>query len=117
MKHELRKLKSSDIGQVCKIIKAIGIKEFKSCFKVDDFHDGKIEKIGLDVFIDILDIVMNNITSAQKEIDVFIASLIDVSLEDVQNMDLDEYTDIITEIVQKDEFRDFFGRVGKLLNQ
>lgn len=117
MKYELREVKSSDIGQVCKIFKAIGLKEFKSCFKVDDFQDGKLEKIGLDVFVDILDIIMTNISSAQKEVDVFVASLTGMSLEDIQDMGLVEYTDLITEIIQKDDFKDFFSRVWKLLNQ
>ena len=37
-KYALRPLVAADMGAICKIITAIGVREFKNCFKVEDFN-------------------------------------------------------------------------------
>lgn len=130
MEYVLRELKASDIGICCKIINGIGLKEFKGCINLGDFvpnevdENGKpkfdmksLEKIGLDIMLSIGSIVLENIPKVQKDIDTFLASLTNQKIQDIQDMGLVEYTDLIIAVVQKEEFKDFFEHVMKLFNQ
>lgn len=118
MTYEMRKLKSSDLGIVCKILSGIGVKEFKTCFNIQDFKNNNKnpEQLGMNVVFDIGGIIIENIPKVQKDIDCFIASLIGQDIQQVQDMDFAEYGSLIIEIVAKEEFKDFFKSVMKLFN-
>lgn len=117
-KYELRSLIASDLGTVCKIVTAIGIRQFKDCFKVEDFKKGAdIEKIGLGVVFDIAGIIFANFSKAETDIQSFLASLTGMTLDDIRNLSLADYGEMIIDVVTKEEFKDFFGRVMKLLNR
>lgn len=117
MTYELRKLKSSDLGIVCKILSGIGIKEFKTCFNIQDFKNSKNpEQVGMNVVFDIGGIIIENIPKVQKDIDLFISSLTGQDIQQIHDMDFAEYGSLIIEIVAKEEFKDFFRHVMKLLN-
>ena len=117
-KYELRPLVAADMGAICKIISAIGVREFKNCFKVEDFNkkDTNAEQIGFNVLFDIAGIVIANIPKAEKEIQSFIASLTGMPVSFVKSMPFADYGEIIVNIVTKEEFQDFFRRVMKLFN-
>lgn len=116
MEYELRELKSSDMGQVCKIIKAIGIKEFKESFNVDDIKGGNVEAVGFEVMFGIATTVIENIPKAQKDIDSFLASITGMKVAEIQDMNLGDYGDLIVQVVGKKEFKDFFSHAMKLFN-
>ncbi len=117
-KYELRSLIASDLGTVCKIVTAIGIRQFKDCFKVEDFKKGAdIEKIGFGVVFDIAGIILANFSKAETDIQSFLASLTGMTLDDIRNLSLADYGEMIIDVVTKEEFKDFFGRVMKLLNR
>ena len=116
--YDLRPLVASDMGAICKIITAIGIREFKKCFNVEDFKDAKeinVEALGFSVMFDIAGIVIENIPKAEGEIQYFIASVTGMKLPEVKKMPFADYGELIIDIVTKEEFRDFFKRVVKLL--
>ena len=117
-KYELRSLIASDLGTVCKIVTAIGIRQFKDCFKVEDFKKGAdIEKIGFGVVFDIAGIILANFSKAETDIQSFLASLTGMTLDDIRNLSLADYGEMIIDVVTKEEFKDFFGRAMKLLNR
>lgn len=117
-KYELRSLIASDLGTVCKIVTAIGIRQFKDCFKVEDFKKGAdIEKIGFGVVFDIAGIILANFSKAETDIQSFLASLTGMTPDDIRNLSLADYGEMIIDVVTKEEFKDFFGRVMKLLNR
>lgn len=118
-KYELRPLVAADMGAICKIISAIGIREFKGCFNVEDFKGETldVEKIGFNVLFDIAGIVITNIPKAEKEIQMFVANLTGMKQAEVEKMPFADYGELIVEIVMKEDFRDFFGRVMKLFNR
>lgn len=117
--YELRPLIASDMGAICKIISAIGIREFKGCFNINDFKGNKknLEEIGYGVMFDIAGIIISNIPKAEKEIQTFVASVVGMKQTDVAKMPFADYGELIMEIVTKEDFRDFFGRVAKLFNR
>ena len=114
---ELRPLKSTDMGAVCKIISAIGIRQFKDCFNIEDFEGKKdVRSFGFDVFFDITGIILSNIPRAEKEIMAFVASVSGIEVKELEEMPFAEYGELVTRIITKDDFKDFFSRVMKLFN-
>lgn len=118
--YELRGLKASDLGAICKIISAIGIKEFRSCFESEEIMtavkkgDANLESIGISIMFDIVGIITSNIPKAEKEIQMFVSSVSGLKLADVVAMPLADYGELIMKIVMMPDFKDFFLRAFKL---
>ena len=116
-KYELRPLIASDMGAICKIITAIGIRQFKECFKVDDFKGKNEEQIGFGVVFDIAGIIIANMPKAEEEIHAFLASLTGKKVSEIKKMQFADYGELIMQVVMKEDFQDFFKRVMKLFNR
>lgn len=117
---ELRKLKSDDIFSMCTIIKKIGVDEFKKCFSdsgvIDAIAEGKSSnKVGFDIVFNIVALIIGNLPSAKKDIYEFLASLAGAKPEDIANLGIDEFAEMIAEVFQKEEFGGFFKVVLKFL--
>lgn len=122
MDYEFRKLVATDIPAMCKIITAIGIKEFRACFENEDIariaksaEDKDYSAIGIGVFIDVANVVLSNIPKCQTEIIAFLASISNLSKEEIENMELASFAQMIIDVIQKPEFKDFTGVVSKFL--
>lgn len=115
--YEVRPLVATDMGAICKIISAIGIRQFKDCFKVDDFKNGNVEEIGFNVLIDIGGIIISNIPKAEDDILAFVASVTGLKISEVKALPFADYGELIVQIVTKEDFKDFFKRVMKLFNR
>lgn len=115
--YKVRSLVATDMGAICKIISAIGIRQFKDCFKVDDFKNGNVEEIGFNVLIDIGGIIISNIPKAEDDILAFVSSVTGLKISEVKALPFADYGELIVQIVTKEDFRDFFKRVMKLFNR
>lgn len=119
-KYELRGLKATDLGHICKIISTIGIREFKSCFENKELKkviaSGKIDtkSIGFGIMFDLAGIIISNIPKAEKEIQMFVASVAGMKVSELQEVPFAEYGEMIIAICMKEDFKDFFGRAIKL---
>ena len=116
-KYELRPLVASDMGAICKIITAIGIKQFKDCFKVEDFSGGNVEELGFGIVFDCIGIILDNFPKAEEEIQSFLASVSGMKVSEIKKMPIADYGEMIMDVVTKDDFKDFFKRVMKLFNR
>lgn len=118
----LRKLEAKDIAPMASILSKIGMKEIKSCFNPDDLQElasGKNTEeaaavVGFTVVFDIASVILGNYEKCQDDIFRFIAGLSGKSKEDIAKLPLDTFFELIIEIVQKEEFKDFFKVVSKL---
>ena len=63
--YELRPLVATDMGIICSIISAIGIKEFRNSFNLQDFQGKDVEAVGIGVFFDIAGIIIHLIILAE----------------------------------------------------
>lgn len=120
MKYTLRTLTSKDIFPVCKILKKIGVKEFKSAFNNPELiaslsskqmsNDELVLAASLDTILDIVGIIITNLPACEKELYEFLMSVIkeDVKLPDLQEMPLPEFATLVKDVIGKDEFKDFF---------
>lgn len=118
--YELRPLVAVDMGPICKIISAIGVRQFKECFNIDQIKSvdkTDIEKIGFSVVFDIAGIIISNIPKAEGEIQAFLASLTGAKIDEIKKMPFADYGEMIIDVVTKKEFQDFFKRVMKLFDR
>jgi len=125
MSYELRKLTSKDIFPMVKLISKFGINEFKKCFDPANVKgllnekgeiNGEItDYVGMSIAFDIAAIVMSNLGKCEDEIYDFLSSLSNLKRKQIEELSPAEFAQMIIDIIQKDEFKDFFGVVSKLL--
>ena len=121
-KIELRKLEAKDVAPMASILSKIGMKEIKACFNPDDIQEivsGKDAEdaaaaVGFTVIFDIAGVILGNYEKCQDDIFKLIASLSGKDKEGIAKLPLDTFFELIIEIVQKEEFKDFFKVVSKL---
>ena len=122
-KYELRQLQASDVFIMARILHSIGIDEFKYVFNADFVNaavqnsEGEAEitvAVGLDIFFEIAGIVMGNMEKCEKDVYSFLGSLSGMESKDIESLPMDTFVEMIIDVVQKDEFKDFMKVVSKL---
>lgn len=118
--YELRTLCAEDVFPMFKIISKIGIKEFKSCFESEDVkavingEQADLNAVGLAVAVDIAGVIMANIPNAKEDIYLFLSQISNMSKDDIKELPISTFAEMIIDVVKKEEFKDFFGVVSKL---
>lgn len=124
--YTFRKLTAVDIAPMCRIISKIGINEFGKCFESESVKklinkgvndSAKNKAVGFQVIIEIANVVISHIPDCENEIFALLASVTDLDIDSIKTFDLAEFTQMLIDFVQKEEFKDFFGVVSKLLKQ
>lgn len=131
---ELRELKSSDIFPMFKIMGKIGFKDLKdrltpdkvkeltSMFKQNANTESGADAeeqmmfVGFNIIFEVVEIIMGNLPSCEQEIYSFLAGLSGMKVKDVANLPLATFTEMIVEVLKKEEFKDFFKVVSRLFN-
>ena len=128
-----RPLQAEDTFLVCKVIKAIGIKEFKACFEdggiqemvaqlmggnQDEAEQGGNEaavvKAGISVFMEIADVIIGNIPKCENEIFQLLSATSNMSEKAIRKMGFADFFGMIIDFIKKEEFRDFIKVVSRL---
>lgn len=126
--YELRTLCADDIFPMFKIVSKIGIKEFKTCFESDDVKDAikaannggengerdAVEAIGIGVALDVAGVIMENIPNTKEDVYLFLSQVSGMSKDDIKVLPMATFTEMIIDVVRKEEFKDFFKVVSKL---
>lgn len=119
-KFELRKLCAKDIFVMVKIISKIGISEFNNCFNTPSVK-GKIRGnadfsvIGLEVIIEMVGTVLENLPRCETDIYSFLADLSGMKSNEISELGMSEFAELIEAVLTKEEFKDFFTVVSKYL--
>lgn len=124
-KYNLRKLTSKDVFPMFNIISKIGVKEFKNCFESDTVKEAikkmgeqdsedALNAVGFAVITDIASIIISNIGYAEAEIYSFLSGLSGMTKNELEEMDMVTFFEMIVDVIKKDEFKDFIGVVSKL---
>ena len=118
-KLKLRKLKSKDLFTMTRFFKKIGIEniidEITSNTKVDAEDAEAVEERGAGIFTKIATLVFDNLDTLETEVNALLADLTDTDEEIIQNLDLVEYGELITGLIQKEELKSFFSSFGSLV--
>ena len=125
--YELRRLTADDVFPMFQIVSKIGIKEFKGCFESPEvmkmIHEaasgkGKVDvktSVGMIVAFDVAGIVLSNLAKCKNDIYQFLAQLSGQSVKDIAELPMMTFFEMIVDVFKKDEFKDFFQVVVKLL--
>lgn len=114
-----RTLTSKDIFPICGILRKIGVKELRSAFSNADGINPKDKKIdltaiGMDIFFDITGTIVSNLPSCEREIYTFLSSVVrkddggEMSVDELKEMPMGDFAQVIMDVVSKQEFKDFF---------
>ena len=114
METTLRTLEAKDIAPMASILSKIGVKEFKDCFPTN-IETKDMEAVGMSVAFELGGIVLANYGKCQDDIFKFLASLTGLDKEAVEKLPLATFAEMVVDVVKKEEFKDFFLVVSKLL--
>ena len=126
--YAFRRLNSTDVFPMCKIIGAIGVNEFKACFEGDGImdmiktfgNDGdeskNIVSLGISVGLEIANTIFNNLPKCESSIYQLLSQTSNLSIDEVKALDFVVFTEMIIDFVKKEEFKDFIKVVSKLFN-
>lgn len=122
--YKLRNLTADDIFPMFQIVSKIGIKEFKSCFdtpeikgviaKVTAGEEADLNAVGMFVAIDIASIIIGNLPKCKDDIYLLLSQLSGMDKKTIAALPLATFIQMVTDVVRKDEFKDFFQVVAKL---
>lgn len=127
--YTLRNLCAKDIFPMAKIIRKIGLKDIGGCFSLDEIKatvepsdkdgaeknsDDVAETVGITVVLKIVDVVLENLSTAEQEIFNFIAGVAEITADDVANLSMDVFFDMLVDIFKKKEFVGFMKAVLRL---
>ena len=139
---ELRELKAKDILPMVKILQKIGLKQIREMLTPDKIkelmtamksepdqdqqepdqqEDQQEEKIdgrtilGFNLIMEVVGLVLDNLPACESDIYKFIGSVSNLTPEQVADLPLGEFTDVIVRILKDDGFSDFFKAVSKFV--
>ena len=123
---ELRKLQSSDLFRMVRIINGIGFKTIKDSINVDEINklrkgmtdentDEITSQVGVSVVMSILGVVVENLPKVENDVYEFCGSVAGIKPKDVAKMEMGEFMDLLVAIFKMDGFKDFFSRASKLI--
>lgn len=140
---ELRELKAKDILPMVKILQKIGLKQIREMLTPDKIKelmtamksepdqdsdqqedpDQKQEEkidgrtiLGFNLIMEVVGLILDNLPACESDIYKFIGSVSNLTAEQVADLPLGEFTDIIVRILKDDGFSDFFKAVSKLVD-
>lgn len=128
---ELRNLQATDIFLIVKILNKIGYEKIRKEINVDEImsvreklsttDDEKkktslIAEYGVNVVMSVLGILLENLPLIEQDLYNFVGSVAGIKAKDVAKMDINKFVDLLIEIINKEEFKDFFKRASKLIN-
>lgn len=120
--YTLRALEAKDVFLMSKIIGAIGIKEFKDCFESDAIKsmitnpddEEAVAAVGVAVFLDIAETIFKNLQYCEKDVYTFLGNLSGMKTEQIESLPMVTFTEMILDVIKKEEFKDFIGVVSTL---
>ena len=118
-KYELRTLKSTDLFAVIKLVKKIGLDNVSKAFESENIaqllaSNGNEAQVGMAVVLDIAQVVIDRLNDCEKEIYDLLSQVSNLSVKEVKELDMDEFVEMLIELIQKDDFKNTFTKVVSL---
>jgi hypothetical protein len=137
----LKKLGAPVIFSMCKIIKGIGINEFKTLFggegalkniinmskaesakkangKSDEENANSdldaIIEIGAGIMLNVVGVVIENLPKCENDIYKFLSMVSNLSEKEVKSLSMADFTQMIIDVIKKEDFADFIKVVFTL---
>ena len=136
--YTLRALETDDIFPMMNIITKIGIKRFKACFENEEVSGAissalaarkagddnaeaaatakaAVERVGMFVMIDVADILLSSLPLCKDDLYLLLSQLSGKTTEEIGKQPPRTTIRMIKDVLQKDNFADFFGDVLSLV--
>ncbi|MFA9375594.1 MAG: hypothetical protein ACERKZ_02455 [Lachnotalea sp.] len=137
----LRKLNSTDLFPMIKIISKIGLGELTQVLEgnviqdlvskvkgeevnteeeVNETNGESVEEknqfiVGIGIALKLANKILENIPSCEREIYTLLSNVSGITVEDVKVLDLDIFLEMIMDFIMKDEFKSFFKVASKYI--
>ena len=122
--YSFRRLNSTDIFLMTKIIGKIGINEFTTCLEKDSVKQllasitntdaaNATTMVGISVILEAANVIMGNLSKCEAEIYQLLANVSGMTVKEIKGLDGVVFFEMVMDFVMKDEFRDFIKVVSK----
>lgn len=125
-KYTFRKLNSTDMFLMFRIISKIGINEFTDCFGKDSVKqmigkfsggnktiDDAAAVVGISVMLEMANVVLGNLHKCESEIYQMLSNTSNLTVDEVKALDMVTFAEMVIDFIKKDEFKDFIKVVLK----
>ena len=127
-KYVFRELKSTDVFPMLKLLNKIGVKEFKGCIESPDVKaainkavdggmsgDELANAVGINVIMEIAGVIFENIPKCEEDIYTLLSGVSNLSKEEVKELKMAEFFEMIIDFIRVDGFKDFIKVVSGFL--
>lgn len=125
--YTLRALAAKDVFPMVKIISKIGINEFTKAFESDEVkqlitavtseedagNNDKLTVVGISVALDVANTVLVHLGSCEQEIYTFLAGVSGMTKQEIEELPMNTFFEMIVDVFKKAEFKNFIGVVSK----
>lgn len=118
----LRVLKASDVFPMIQIINKIGIRNIKDIVTPEQIKEFQKNKdgddtsiLGFNIVMEFVGLILDNLPLIEQDLYKFLAGLAETSPEEIRDLDLGTFTNLIVDVIQKPEFGDFMKAVSRLV--
>jgi hypothetical protein len=130
-KYTLRGLEASDFFLMTRILSKVGVKQLKSCIQNDEVKDAikaamgnegnegeqnadaDIASVGISVAFEIAGVVLENLENCEKDVYKLLSRLSGLKEDAIEHMPISDFSDMVFDVIQHEDFRDFFTAVIK----
>lgn len=127
MEYTLGKFKSTDVIVMATMLSKIGLGKMADGFGRDNLlkiiadNEGKTEDevaafTGMEMVLKIVEIILGNAGKIENELFRLLASVYSLTVDDIRGLDAEVFAEMIIEVVQGQQFKDFFKLASRLLN-
>lgn len=126
--YTLRALKAGDIFLFVRLLNKIGMRDLKKCFESDDVKAAitgmtsgegadNLSAIGLQVVFELAGLIMEHLPDCRDEIYQLLAALSGMSEQEIADMPMGTFFEMVVDVIKAEEFKDFFQRVAGSFKQ
>lgn len=113
--YTLRNLRDADLWPLIKILKKIGVRDFKTAFIQIASGKMTIKELGILTTIDIADILVGNLGKAEEEIYALWSDISGIPVDEMKNMEFGTLPMMIYDSISGVKNTSFFKVLSKLL--
>lgn len=126
MTYNLGKFKTTDVFLMATLLSKIGIGKIADTFGKDSVTKlvtayGKkkgedlVTVVGIEIAMQLAQIVLTNLESCKGEMLQLLANVSGMTVNDIESLDAEDFMELLVEVVQMPQFKDFIKVASKLL--
>lgn len=129
--YTFRTLGGEDVFLMFRIIGKIGVKEFNACFEHDGIkhlvaammgekmaeqnaEETSVSVTYITVILEVADVIFRNLPKCETEVFQMLSQTSNLTVEQVKKLNLAQFTEMVIDFINKEEFKDFIKVVSRL---